>query len=249
MQKQVVVINPIARSRADKIELLQEYLSAMGRNDIALSSVCLDNAPVSIESSIDEALCGPDVIVRAREAEKEGADAIVIDCFGDPALDAAREAVSIPVVGPGESAFHFASMLGHKFGVITVMERLRPLIENHALKYGVYSKLGSVKAVEVSVVDIQAQLSEAIGRKALESINEDGVDTIVLGCTGFLMLEQAIKDMIQKETGIDVPVVNPLPVAVLTAANMIDLKLTHSGLTYPGWPEKEVKGYSVTKLN
>ena len=129
MTKQVMIINPIARSRADKIEQLRTSVAAMGRSDISISNVNLDNGPVSIESSIDEVLCGPDLIRKARDAEEQGADAIVIDCLGDPGLDAVREAVGIPVVGPGEAAFHLACTLGHKFGVITVMERLRPLIE------------------------------------------------------------------------------------------------------------------------
>ena len=37
---------------------------------------------------------------------------------------------SIPVIGPCETAMHYASMLGHKFTVLTVLERTKPLIEN-----------------------------------------------------------------------------------------------------------------------
>lgn len=243
MLKQLALINPIARSRADKIEKLQAGLAAMGRNDISISAIHLDKGPVSVESSIDEALCGPGLINKALDAEKLGAQAIVIDCLGDPGLDAVREAVTIPVIGPGMSAYHLACTLGHKFAVVTVLGRLRPLIEAHAVKYGVHAKLGAVKAVEVSVLDIEDELFESVAGKALEAINECGVDVIVLGCTGFLGLEQLVRQRIKEEIDIEVPVINPLPVAVLTAANLIDLNLSHSGLAYPAWPSKEVKGF------
>mgnify|MGYP003320815669 CR=1 FL=1 len=54
--------------------------------------------------------------------------------MGDPGLQGARECVSIPVIGPCETAMHFASMLGHKFSVLTVLERTVPLIENLSVK-------------------------------------------------------------------------------------------------------------------
>lgn len=249
MSKPITIVHPIARPREEKIARLQADINAMGRTDIVISTAWLDNAPLAIESNIDEVLCGPDLLKKAREAEQSGAAAIVIDCLGDPALDAVREAVTIPVVGPGETAFHLACTLGHKFAVVTVMERLRPLIENHALKYGIQNKLAAVKAVEVSVLDIEDALFEAIADKAIEAIKENGADTIVLGCTGFLGLERTVTERIKDSIGVTVPVINPLPVAVMAAANLIDLQLRHSALAYPGWPEKAVKGFDFIKDN
>ncbi|MCP4321048.1 MAG: hydrogenase expression protein HupH, partial [Alteromonadales bacterium] len=45
-----------------------------------------------------------DTIKQAIKAERAGADAIIIDCMGDPGLNACREAVSIPVIGPCQTA-------------------------------------------------------------------------------------------------------------------------------------------------
>ena len=42
-------------------------------------------------------------------AEKEGYDAIVIYCFSDVGIDAIRENVRIPVIGPGETSLAVAS--------------------------------------------------------------------------------------------------------------------------------------------
>ena len=60
--------------------------------------------PASIESAVDEVLAAPGVVEAAIKAESDGAQAVVIDCMLDPGLDAAREAVSIPVIGCGEAA-------------------------------------------------------------------------------------------------------------------------------------------------
>lgn len=52
-------------------------------------------------------------------AEKEGYDAIVIYCFSDVGIDAIRENVRIPVIGPGETSLAAASMICNRFTVLT----------------------------------------------------------------------------------------------------------------------------------
>src|SRR5690348_6350752 len=39
---------------------------------------------------------------RCAAAERDGFDAVIIHCFVDPGLRAARDRVGIPVIGPGE---------------------------------------------------------------------------------------------------------------------------------------------------
>jgi hypothetical protein len=96
---------------------------------IELSQTRLEYGPVSIESDFDDVLASPYIVGRAIEAEQEGCDAVVIDCFGDPALHAAREAVRIPVIGAGEAAMRLAATVGHQFGVVTVAESVRRILD------------------------------------------------------------------------------------------------------------------------
>jgi allantoin racemase len=65
---------------------------------------------------VDEVLAAPGVVDAAIKAEADGAEAVVIDCMLDPGLDAAREAVSIPVIGCGEAAMRAT---GAPFAVVT----------------------------------------------------------------------------------------------------------------------------------
>jgi len=64
---------------------------------VEVDVVCLKEGPVSLEGGVDEALIGPPLLVEARKAEREGYEAIVIDCAMDPGVRAVRELVNIPV--------------------------------------------------------------------------------------------------------------------------------------------------------
>ena len=54
--------------------------------------VDVPNGPASIESAYEEALCVPATVELIAQCEAEGYDACIIGCFGDPGLEAAREA-------------------------------------------------------------------------------------------------------------------------------------------------------------
>src|SRR6056297_974379 len=57
------------------------------------------DGPASIESAYDELMAVPATLRGIVEAERDGFDAVIIGCFGDPGLEAARELVNIPVIG------------------------------------------------------------------------------------------------------------------------------------------------------
>ena len=71
----------------------------------------LDKGTASIESVYDEVLANPDIVKKVIQAEKDGFDAVFVDCFGDPGVEAAREMVSIPVVGGFQPAALLACMV------------------------------------------------------------------------------------------------------------------------------------------
>jgi len=207
----------------------------------------LDRGPPSIESEYDEALAVPDTIVRAIEAERNGADAIIIDCMGDPGLKPAREVVRIPVLGPGETSMHLAAMLGQKFSIVTVLESVRPMLVNAAKVYGVYEKLASVLVVDIPVLELEQRLAEvqqALAKKAQDAIERDGADVIVLGCTGFLGCAAAIEQHLLA-AGHDVPVIDPIPATVCVAEAIAKSGLRHSKRTYSVPRAKTIIGFDI----
>jgi allantoin racemase len=72
----------------------------------------LAGAPTSYMRQRDCARAEPLVVDRARQAEREGYDAVVVSCMLDPGVDAARRAVAIPVIGVAEATIAIARMLG-----------------------------------------------------------------------------------------------------------------------------------------
>ena len=171
-------------------------------SDLNISHSQIEIGPASIETEFDEAMCQPDTILKIIDAENEGCDAAVIDCMGDPGLKGARECVSIPVVGPCETAMHYASMLGHKFTVVTVLERLIPQFENQSLLYGVPSKLASVKAVDIPVLELENDLNETVNQlkiKSVEAIKENNADVIIFGCTGLFGCAEALQNKLKED--------------------------------------------------
>ena len=217
------------------------------RPDLKITHSLLDRGPSSIESRFEEALAVPDTVLRAAEAEVNGADAVVIDCMGDPGLHACREVVSIPVLGAGQTAMHLANMLGSQFAFITVLDRLKPMVDDLVVTYGLSEKYASFKAVDIPVLDISRDvdsLNAALTEQAIISIESDGADIIVLGCTGFLGCAEAMQSALQG-AGLDVPVIDPVPATIHIAEALVKAGLSQSKRAYPHPDRKPVAGYEL----
>lgn len=220
------------------------------RPDTVVSVTGIATGPASIESEFDEAFALPGTVVRILEAERDGADAVVIDCMGDPALDAGREVVDIPVVGASQAAMHLAAMLAHEFSVVTVLGTLRPLFENAAERYGVRSKLTSVRSVEMPVLELEADPERLVGAlvdESVRAIEEDGAHAIVFGCTGMKGCAVGLeRGLVERGYG-GVPVVDPVAAAAKVAEALVDLGLTQSRLTHATPREKPLTGYELPR--
>ena len=81
------------------------------------------DGPVSIEGYYDEAFSVPGLLAEIAKGDASGVTAHIIACFDDTGLEAARSVSFAPVIGIGEAAFHLASMLGHRFSVVTTLSR------------------------------------------------------------------------------------------------------------------------------
>lgn len=215
---------------------------------VSFTFSALSAGPVSIECEYDEAMAVPYTVKNAILAEEAGSDAIVIDCFGDPGLQAVREVLSIPVVGPGQASMSMANQLGHSFSVVTVLDSVVPMIKNAAVQYGLGRKLSSVRSVGIPVLEIEDDLERlhtALSVASLRAIQEDGAHTIVLGCTGFTGCADAISKFLLEETELHIPVIDPLPTAVATAVAISRLNLRSSEKTYMKPRDKPMIGFET----
>ena len=244
MSRKIRVVTPIITEGFVRTE---DYQAVAGP-DTEISTVLIERGPASIESEFDEMLAVPDTVFKIMEAEKDGIDAVVINCMGDPGMNPAREAVSIPVVGPAEATMHVASMLGHKFSVVTVLESVVPMLDNEAKRYGVFDKLASARWVNIPVLELERdpkRLVDSLVNESVKAIDEDGAHVIVLGCTGMFGLVEAVQEGLIQRGYTGIPVLDPIPVAIKMAEALVDLRLTHSRRTYSPPLEKRIVGFEV----
>jgi len=208
------------------------------RSGVDVDVICLSEGPLSLEGGVDEALIGPSLLSEAKKAQQEGYDAIVIDCAMDPGIRAVRELVDVPVTSAMESALLFALGLGDTISVVTVLENTARVIRDRIRTYEFQGRVASVRFANVPVLDLENKdrAVEAILQEARKAIDEDGVDVIVLGCTGM----SPVAAFLQQQ--IEVPVVDPAAAALTMAESLVQMKLTHSKRCYLPPPEKEILG-------
>jgi allantoin racemase len=239
----IQLITPIVTRGIRTLDDVAPFL----RDDLEIRHSLLDQGPSSIECEFDEALSLPDTIRKAIDAERSGANAIIIDCMGDPGLYACREVVSVPVLGPCQTAMHIAGMMGHRFAFITVLNRLRPMIDKLVAGYGLKDNYASFQAVDIPVLEIAHDLDKlntALAQKALTAIDQDHADYLILGCTGFLGCAAAMREKLLS-SGRDVPVIDPIPLAVHVADAMVKTGLSHSKHAYPPPSHKHIAGFDM----
>ncbi len=225
---------------------LVEAARGLVPDDIILTEFYLDIGPASIESEFDELFAGPDVVIQAMQAEQDGAQAVIVLCMGDPGVHAAREACSIPIIGPGELSMHYAAMLGHKFSILPTLDRRVPTFEHHARLYGLESRLASSRPTNVPVLHIKEDtgLQQKLVAAAIAAVEQDGADLLILGCIGFRGVDTIIADAL-KNAGHDVPVIDALPLSIMTAVALVQCGLRHSKNAYPYPPGKHIEGYNI----
>ena len=220
--------------------------AGLSSDGVKVDFVNIETGPASIECDYEIMLAQPGTVARVIEAERAGADAVVIDCMGDPGLFGARECVAIPVLGPMQTSMALAAMIGHRFSVVTVLKRIMPMIENQAALYGMSGKLASARAVDIPVLELEKDLAatkRALVAEARKAVVEDRADVIIFGCTGMLGCADAVRRGLLNE-GLDVPVIDPVPTAINVAAALVRSGLAHSKQAYQPPPKKPVVGYS-----
>ena len=209
----------------------------------------IERGPASIESEFEAALAAPDVILRIAEAEREGVDAAVIDCMDDPGLLAAREVVSIPVLGPCQTTMHLACLLGQRFSVVTTMEGSVSGFENRARLYGVAEKLASVRWVDIPVLELSSVengLLHDLIEESVKAVVEDGAHVLIFGCTGLLGCAEAVRQALEQCGHEGIPVIDPTPTTIRFAEMLVDAKIRHSKRTYPRPRSMFAVGYEFT---
>jgi allantoin racemase len=170
-------------------------------------------------------------------------DAVVQAGFGEHGREGLQELLDVPVVDITEAAGHVASLLGHKYSVVTTLDRAVPLIEDRLKLGGLNAKCASVRSSGLSVLQLEQQPEAAVKAIVAEAelaVAQDGAEVICLGCGGMAGLDEAVG----AATG--VPVVDGVTAAVKLAEALIVLGLTTSKVrTFAAPRNKRIVGWPL----
>ncbi len=189
--------------------------------DTALVVRSAEGGVASVEGYYDGALAT--VAVLRTVGQAGDADGIVIACFDDTGLHAARELAGGPVVGIGEAAMHAAALVGSGFSILTAQAKSIRILEANAAAYGLATACRGVHALERPVLALEdAAVFEPLLARAQAVLAHDGTDTLVLGCAGMTPYRAAL------EARLGCPVIDGVPVAVKLVEALVGLGLRTS---------------------
>ncbi|MEV0380382.1 aspartate/glutamate racemase family protein [Nonomuraea sp. NPDC050643] len=212
------VINP--NTALAMTESIGRRARAVASPATTVTAVSPSMGPESIESHYDEALAVPGVLAEVAAGEREGVDAYVIACFGDPGLDAARELAAGPVIGIAEAAMHAATLVGRGFSVVTTLSRTVGRAWDLAHRYGFAAACRGVHACDIPVLNLDDPAArDTVTRLCAAAVERDGSDSVVLGCAGMAEFCAGVS----RVTG--VPVIDGVGAATKLAESLVALGL------------------------
>ena len=202
---------------------------------------------IAVNSRSEADIATPEFIDLAVKAEQNGYDAVISYCYLDVGVDAARELVKIPIIGPLETSVIVANMLGRKFSVISVGETYPPgefyilprlrvlgLNRNYTSTRGIPFEKFFVFSKDTRHMEAMKKALMAECRKALA----DGAHVLILACTGFPPARSLRNEL-------KVPIID-CAITLKVAEALIDLKLdTHK---YPINDQRQEKSSSKMRI-
>ncbi|NOI30379.1 hydantoin racemase [Vibrio coralliilyticus] len=235
-EQRLLVIIPISEAGARPfIEAFKREIEPIRDPNVHVDYQALgDRATPFIQSRAAELWDGRDIARVALEAERDGYDGLFINCFGEPAVEAVKEIVDIPVVGGFAPAMMNAAMVSSRFSIVTVVSSVVPMLWDLARQWGMANHLASVRqaGIPVEKLDNKIELQQALLAQSLSAIRDDQAEAIVLGCTGMLEVNQWLTDALEDELGRYVPVVAPVGAAIGMLQSLMSNRLRASRITY-----------------
>lgn len=222
-------ILPVADGLQNWADVHRRLLAPLASPLVEITQVDLPDAPISaIGGAYDTNLVSLLQLEEALRGEKAGYDAVVMGCLDEPGVAAAKEALTIPVVGEAEAALHYASFLGRRFSFVKGDSGGRGVIEDLVRKYGFSHKLASIRTFPESPLSFAKNETPLLSRmleQARLAVEQDGADVII----GYGSID--ILQHLNQQLG--VPIISPVQASVIIAESLVRLRISHSKQAFP----------------
>lgn len=167
-----------------------------------------------------EAVIGAYATAQVAAEHVEGHDAVIVAAFGDPGLAGLREALPVPVLGLTESALASACLLGHRFSIVAISQRISAWYREVVEANGLVGRLASIRALDQplsGIGSVQTDHAQALRALCEQAVAEDGAEVIILAGAPLAGLARAVRGQLP------VPVVDGVSSAVRHAETMVVL--------------------------
>ncbi len=218
----ILVVNP--NTTASMTETMRRGAQRYARPGTEIVAIEPEWGPESIEGFFEGFLSAAAVLERLA-TWTEPVDAVVMAGYGEPGLQGAMELMDVPVLDVTSASAHMACLIGHRFGVVTTLDRCVPQIEIALGEAGLMGRCAGILASGVCVLDVDDDTSATVAAMAPQArrlVEEAGAEVICLGCGGMSGLDEGLAE------AVGVPVVDGLVAAVKLAESLVDYGLTTS---------------------
>jgi len=167
-----------------------------------------------------EALIGAYATAQLAAEHHAGHDAVIVAAFGDPGLGGLREVLPVPVLGLTESALVSACLLGHRFSIIAISQRIQAWYREVVEANGLTGRLASIRALDrplASIGSVQHEHQAALLALCESAVDDDGAEVIVLAGAPLAGLGRTLRGRLP------VPVVDGVSSAVRHAESLVAL--------------------------
>ncbi len=139
-----------------------------------------------------------DAWAAALASQETPPDAVLIGCFGDPALLALRQASPVPVSGLAEAAMAQASRHG-RFAIVTGGARWQPMLERLAWSLGHAPALAGIQTVEPTGAELAAHPAAAhhlLAQACQACVSQWNAQAIIIGGAGLAGMATTLQTQI-----------------------------------------------------
>lgn len=240
----ILVVN--VNTTESMTEAIGKQAAAVARPDTEIVALTPLFGAESVEGNYESYLAAIAVMETVR-AYRDPFDAVIQAGYGEHGREGLQELLDVPVVDITEAAASTAMFLGHKYSVVTTLDRTVPLIEDRLKLAGLDARCASVRASGMAVLELESDPDaavEAIVAQSVRAVEDDRAEVICLGCGGMA----GLTEQVVQRTG--VPVVDGVAAAVTIAESLVRLGLTTSKVrTYAPARTKRFKDWPRTAAN
>ncbi|CAE6840891.1 hypothetical protein R69776_07075 [Paraburkholderia nemoris] len=228
----ICVLVPVATSQYN--ERILNAIAPVVPPDVQVEIRNITQGHPDIENRTNWLQNGMPVVELAQAIANDGFDGIWLTDFDMCGVEAAREVIDIPIIGGFPATAFTALALSQRFSIVTILQSTLAMQRGHPQTYGIQDSFASIRAINCPVAqldDVDVVVIRTF-EAALKAIKKDGAQSILLGCTGFVDVASRVSQLLTKELGAYVPVIDPNQAGFSFLVSLVRMQVRPSRLTY-----------------